>query len=46
VTEIVCRYRDAGADELIIPDAPMGPVADRKAACDLFIGEVAAHFGS
>lgn len=46
VTEIVGRYRDAGADELIIPDAPVGPVADRKAACDLFIGEVAAHFRS
>jgi hypothetical protein len=25
---------------------PVGPVADRKAACDLFIGEVAAHFRS
>jgi F420-dependent oxidoreductase-like protein len=44
VTEIVGRYQDAGADELIIPDATLGPLADRRAACDLFIGEVADHF--
>jgi F420-dependent oxidoreductase-like protein len=44
VTDIVGRYRDAGADELIIPDATLGPLVDRKAACDLFIDEVAAHF--
>jgi F420-dependent oxidoreductase-like protein len=46
VIEIVGRYRDAGADELIVPDAPVGPLADRKEACDLFIGEVAPHFRS
>jgi F420-dependent oxidoreductase-like protein len=44
VTEIVGHYRDAGADELIIPDVTLGPLAHRKAACDLFIDEVAAHF--
>ena len=46
VTDIVGRYRDAGADELIVPDAPLGPLDDRKEACDLFIGEVAPHFRS
>jgi F420-dependent oxidoreductase-like protein len=46
VTEIVGHYRDAGADELIVPDAPVGLLADRKEACDLFIGEVAPHFRS
>ena len=46
VTDIVGRYRDAGADELIVPDATLGPLAAGKETCDLFIDEVAAHFRS
>jgi F420-dependent oxidoreductase-like protein len=44
VTDIVGRYRDAGADELIIPDSTLGSQAARTEACDQFIEEVAAHF--
>lgn len=44
VTEIVAAYRDAGCDELIVPDFTMGPMARRKDTCDLFINEVAANF--
>jgi F420-dependent oxidoreductase-like protein len=44
VTDIVGRYRDAGADELIIPDFTLGSMSRRKDTCDLFIEEVAAHF--
>jgi F420-dependent oxidoreductase-like protein len=44
VTDIVGRYRDAGAGELIIPDSTLGPLAARKDTCDHFIEEVAAHF--
>jgi F420-dependent oxidoreductase-like protein len=44
VADIVGRYRDAGADELIIPDFTMGSMSRRKETCDLFIEEVAAHF--
>ena len=44
VTEIVARYRDVGADELIIPDASLGSLARKKDTCDLFIEEVAAAF--
>lgn len=44
VTDIVGRYRDAGADELIIPDSTLGSQAARKDTCDQFIEEVAAHF--
>ena len=44
VTEIVGAYRDAGCDELIIPDFTLGPMARRKETCDLFLTEVAANF--
>jgi F420-dependent oxidoreductase-like protein len=44
VIDIVGAYRDAGCDELIIPDFTLGPMERRKETCDLFIGEVAAHF--
>ena len=44
VTEIVAAYRDAGCDELIVPDFTMGPMARRKDTCDLFWNEVAANF--
>ena len=44
VTEIVARYRDAGADELIIPDYTLGSMARKKDTCDLFIEQVAPAF--
>jgi F420-dependent oxidoreductase-like protein len=44
VTEIVGAYRDAGCDELIIPDFTLGPMGRRKDTCDLFLNEVAANF--
>ena len=44
VTDVVGQYRDAGADELIVPDFTMGPMARRQDTCDLFINEVASHF--
>ncbi len=44
VTDIVARYRDAGADELIIPDFTLGPMARKLDTCDLFWQEVAAAF--
>lgn len=43
-TEIVGRYADAGAGELIIPDFTLGSGARKKDTCDLFIEEVAAAF--
>jgi F420-dependent oxidoreductase-like protein len=44
VTEIVASYRDAGADELIIPDFTLGSKGRRLETCDLFAEEVAVHF--
>ena len=44
VTDIVGRYRDAGADELIIPGFTLGSVDRAKDTCDLFMTEVASHF--
>ena len=44
VSDIVGQYRDAGADELIIPDFTMGPMGRRKETCDLFMQEVAPQF--
>jgi F420-dependent oxidoreductase-like protein len=41
VSDIVGRYRDAGADELIVPDFTLGPIDRRKETCDLFMQEVA-----
>jgi F420-dependent oxidoreductase-like protein len=41
VADIVGRYREAGADELIIPDFTLGSLARAKDTCDLFIEEVA-----
>jgi F420-dependent oxidoreductase-like protein len=42
--EIVARYRDAGADELIIPAFTLGSASRSKDTCDLFFEEVAVHF--
>ncbi len=39
--EVVARYRDAGVDELIVPDWNMGPVARTNDTLDLFIERVA-----
>ena len=46
VVDIVGRYRDAGLDELIIPDFTMGDRQRRMDTCDLFLEEVASHFRS
>jgi F420-dependent oxidoreductase-like protein len=44
VVDIVGQYRDAGADELILPDFTFGSLPRRKDTCDLFMEEVAASF--
>jgi F420-dependent oxidoreductase-like protein len=44
VVDIVGRYAEAGADELIVPDFTLGSPTRRKDTCDLFMTEVAAHF--
>ncbi|MGI8794219.1 MAG: TIGR03560 family F420-dependent LLM class oxidoreductase [Acidimicrobiales bacterium] len=44
VVEIIGRYRDAGADEFIVPDFTLGSGRRRLDTCDLFIEEVAAAF--
>ena len=44
VADIVARYREAGADELIIPDSTLGSMARKEDTCDLFMQEVAALF--
>jgi F420-dependent oxidoreductase-like protein len=44
VVDIVGRYRDAGADEFIVPDWTFGSLPRRKDTYDLFMEEVAASF--
>jgi F420-dependent oxidoreductase-like protein len=44
VTDIVGRYAEAGADELIVPDFTLGPLQRKKDTCDLFFQEVASAF--
>jgi F420-dependent oxidoreductase-like protein len=44
VTDIIGRYREAGADEIIVPDGTLGSVARTKDTADLFQSQVAAHF--
>lgn len=44
VVDTVAEYRDAGVDELILPDWTMGPLSRRKDTYDLFMTEVAPHF--
>jgi len=41
VREIVRAYRDAGVDELIVPDFTLGPMPQKRATLDRFIQEVA-----
>jgi F420-dependent oxidoreductase-like protein len=44
VTDIVAQYREAGADEIIVPDFTLGPMARKQDTCDLFMQEVAPAF--
>ena len=44
VADIIARYRDAGADEIILPDRTLGSMARKKDTCDLFMREVAPAF--
>ena len=44
VVDIVGAYRDAGADEIIVPDFTLGSGARRSDTVDLFFTEVASHF--
>jgi alkanesulfonate monooxygenase SsuD/methylene tetrahydromethanopterin reductase-like flavin-dependent oxidoreductase (luciferase family) len=44
VAGIIAQYRDAGADELIIPDFTLGTGARKKDTCDAFLQEAAAAF--
>jgi F420-dependent oxidoreductase-like protein len=44
VTDIVAQYQEAGADELIVPDFTLGPLARKQDTCDLFMQEVAPAF--
>lgn len=43
VRETVAGYRDAGVDELIVPDFTLGPMEQKLATLDRFIEEVAAQ---
>ena len=42
--EIISKYADAGADEIIIPGFNLGRLERSKDTCDLFMTEVASHF--
>jgi F420-dependent oxidoreductase-like protein len=42
IADLVGQYREAGADEFIVPDRTLGSVARTKDTCDLFMAEVAA----
>jgi F420-dependent oxidoreductase-like protein len=44
VTDIIGQYREAGADEIIVPDFTLGSVARTRDTCDLFMSEVAPAF--
>lgn len=44
VREIIAQYRDAGLNEIIIPDWNLGPRERRFATMDQFINEVAPAF--
>jgi F420-dependent oxidoreductase-like protein len=44
VVEVIGRYREAGADELILPDFSLGTIDQKKETYDLFMAEVAPHF--
>lgn len=42
VADLVARYREAGADEIIVPDATLGTGSRKKDTCDMFMTEVAS----
>ncbi|MDQ6696165.1 MAG: LLM class F420-dependent oxidoreductase [Actinomycetota bacterium] len=44
VTDIVGRYQDAGATELIVPDFTLGSLERTRDTCDTFIERVATSF--
>src|SRR5215469_11767447 len=45
VTDIIAAYREAGADEIIVPDRTLGAaMGRRKDTCDLFMQEVVPAF--
>ncbi len=44
LTEQVAAYRDAGVDELIVPDFTLGTGEQRSEILDRFMAEVAVHF--
>jgi F420-dependent oxidoreductase-like protein len=44
IVDIVGRYRDAGADEFVVPDWTFGSLPRRKDTYDLFMEEVAPSF--
>jgi alkanesulfonate monooxygenase SsuD/methylene tetrahydromethanopterin reductase-like flavin-dependent oxidoreductase (luciferase family) len=44
LTEIVAAYRDAGVDEVIVPDFTLGTGQRRVETLDRFMTEVAVHF--
>ncbi len=44
VVDIIGAYKDAGADEIIVPDFTMGALPRTKDTCNLFIEEVAKAF--
>lgn len=43
MVDLMSAYRDAGADEFVVPGFTMGDRAERRDICDLFIEEVAPH---
>ena len=44
VVDIIGQYRDAGADEIIVPDFSLGNLARKKETYDLFMQEVVPAF--
>ena len=44
VVEVVAAYRDAGVDELIVPDFTLGTGSRRTDTLDMFKEQVAIHF--
>ena len=44
VVDVVGEYRDAGVDELIVPDWNLGPIERTRTTMDLFVNEVAPNF--
>jgi alkanesulfonate monooxygenase SsuD/methylene tetrahydromethanopterin reductase-like flavin-dependent oxidoreductase (luciferase family) len=44
VADVVARYQEAGADELIVPDHTLGRTARKQDTCDPFMHEVALAF--